>query len=135
MIEWHVFLSTLSLVVMIIAGIQASLLMMQDYFLRHHAIRFLPSLEKLEKYLFRTVALGWLLLLIVFISSLITFGFFRAPFKITLTFIALGIFSLLLWGHYRFGWRGQLAVRWTFLGLILLLIIYCGTGLLIHGAY
>jgi len=135
MIEFHIILSTLSLVVMIMAGIQASLLMLQDYCLRHHDIRFLPSLEKLEKYLFRTIILGWSLLLVVFVSGLFFFGFTTAPLKTILTFMALGIFSLLLWGHYRFGWRGRVAVRWTFSGLILLLLIYCSTGLLLHGTY
>ncbi len=144
MIKWHIFLSTVALIVMFAAGIQAVLLRTQDYLLRHHQqsmLRFLPLLppmETLEKYLFQTIWLGFILLSIVFISSLIFFGnIFDSALreKSILTLAALSIFALLLWGRYVRGWRGRIAIHWTFLGVILLLIIYCGTGLLLHAPY
>jgi ABC-type uncharacterized transport system permease subunit len=141
MIKWHIFLSTLSLIVMIIAGIEATLLIIQDYLLRHiqtNILRFLPSMEKLERYLFRTIILGFILLVGVFISSILFFGnVFGHPLreKSFLTITAIFIFAILLWGRYQKNWRGRTAIRWTFLGVILLLIIYCGTGLLLHVTY
>jgi ABC-type uncharacterized transport system permease subunit len=144
MIKWHIFLSTIALIVMFAAGLQAVLLRAQDYLLRSsqqnslHFLPFLPPIETLEKYLFKTILLGFILLSIVFISSLIFFGnIFDAALreKSILTLAALGIFGLLLWGRYMRGWRGRIAIHWTFLGVILLLIIYCGTGLLLHAPY
>jgi ABC-type uncharacterized transport system permease subunit len=141
MIKWHIFLSTISLIVMIAAGIQAVLLMLQDYLLRHdqqNRLHFLPPIETLEKYLFRTLWFGFILLLMVFISSLIFFGNVFIPAlreKSILTLAALSVFALLLWGRHVRGWRGRIAIRWTFLGVILLLMIYCGTGLLLHAPY
>jgi ABC-type uncharacterized transport system permease subunit len=141
MIKWHIFLSTIALIVIFTAGVQAVLLRIQDYLLRHseqHTLKFLPPIETLEKYLFRTILLGFILLIIIFISSLIFFGHIFDPAlreKSILTLAALGIFALLLWGRYMRGWRGRIAIHWTFLGVILLLIIYCGTGLLLHAPY
>lgn len=144
MIKWHIFLSTVTLLVMFAAGLQAVLLRAQDYLLRHHRqnmlqfLPLLPPMETLEKYLFQTIWLGFFLLIVIFISSLIFFGnIFDSALreKSILTLAALSIFALLLWGRYVRGWRGRIAIHWTFLGVILLLIIYCGTGLLLHAPY
>ncbi|HZW86601.1 MAG TPA: cytochrome c biogenesis protein CcsA, partial [Gallionella sp.] len=35
--------------------------------------------------------------------------------------------GVLLWGHYGYGWRGRVAVRWTIAGFILLLLAYLGS--------
>jgi ABC-type uncharacterized transport system permease subunit len=149
MIKYHIILSTIALLVMLLAGIQAVLLIIQDYILRHSHSRqnklikfinyiFIVPIETLEKYLFNTLWLEFILLILVFISSLIFFGnIFMSAMreKSILTLAALSIIALLLWGRHQRGWRGGIAIRWTFLGMILLLIIYCGTGLLLHAPY
>ena len=37
------------------------------------------------------------------------------------------IFAALMWGRWRHGWRGRLAVRWTLAGFVLLLLAYVGS--------
>jgi ABC-type uncharacterized transport system permease subunit len=141
LIKWHIILSTIALSVILIAGLQAVLLTLQDYLLRHsrqNSLHFLPPMETLENYLFKTIWIEFILLITVFISSLFFFGNIFMPSlreKSILTLAALGIIAMLLWGRLQWGWRGRKAIHWTFLGMILLLIIYCGTGLLLHAPH
>jgi ABC-type uncharacterized transport system permease subunit len=37
------------------------------------------------------------------------------------------VFAILLFGRWRFGWRGRTAVRWTLSGFALLLLAYFGS--------
>ena len=36
-------------------------------------------------------------------------------------------FGILLWGRWRYGWRGSVAVRLTLAGIVLLLLSYFGS--------
>jgi ABC-type uncharacterized transport system permease subunit len=139
MIKIHIILSTLALIVMVIAGGQALLLAMQDYLLRHYQspcfLKHLPALEIMELSLFRTISLGFILLSLVFISSLIFFHNAFTPAliqKTLLTLLAWAVFAGLLLGRFYLGWRGHVAIRWTLAGVVLLLLIYCGTGYLLN---
>ena len=37
------------------------------------------------------------------------------------------VFAVLLWGRWRFGWRGRTAIRWTIGGFIFLMLAYFGS--------
>jgi ABC-type uncharacterized transport system permease subunit len=37
------------------------------------------------------------------------------------------LFATLLWGRYRFGWRGKKALHWTIAGFVVLLLAYFGS--------
>ncbi len=39
------------------------------------------------------------------------------------------MFSVLLWGRNRLGWRGHKAIRWTLAGFCLLMLAYFGSKL------
>jgi ABC-type uncharacterized transport system permease subunit len=39
------------------------------------------------------------------------------------------VFSVLLWGRNRLGWRGHKAIRWTLAGFCLLMLAYFGSKL------
>jgi ABC-type uncharacterized transport system permease subunit len=56
---------------------------------------------------------------------------FGKPFQVTYktVFAAFSwlIFGGLLVGNHKFGWRGKLAVRWTLIGFVLLLLSYVGS--------
>jgi len=140
MIELHIILSTIALVIMIVAGVQALLLALQDYLLRHEKNLFLfkslPPLETTEKWLFRIILLGFLVLSTVLITSMIYFPIFSQALrqKTLLTLINWSVFAGLLFGRWHWGWRGRVAIRWTLAGVLLLLIIYCGTGLLLNAS-
>ena len=47
--------------------------------------------------------------------------------KTTLSFTALAVFATLLWGRWRYGWRGRTALRWTWSGYGVLLLAYFGS--------
>jgi len=52
--------------------------------------------------------------------------------KTLLSIMAWLVFGVLLWGRWRYGWRGSLAVRLTLAGIILLLLSYFGSKLVLE---
>ena len=92
----------------------------------------LPSLMRLEKLLFQLLGIAFLLLTATLVSGIFfSEDLFGKPFQVTYktVFAALSwvIFGGLLFGQLRFGWRGKLAVRWTLIGFVLLLLSYVGS--------
>jgi len=47
--------------------------------------------------------------------------------KTVLSIVAWFVFSALLIGRLRYGWRGAAAIRWTLVGFLLLLLAYFGS--------
>ncbi|MCB1564805.1 MAG: cytochrome c biogenesis protein CcsA, partial [Xanthomonadales bacterium] len=47
--------------------------------------------------------------------------------KTVLSLLAWAAFGVLLFGRWRFGWRGKRAVRWTLLAMLLLLLAFFGS--------
>ena len=47
--------------------------------------------------------------------------------KVALSCFAWLILGILLWGHWRLGWRGRIAARWTLSGFIFLGLAYFGS--------
>jgi ABC-type uncharacterized transport system permease subunit len=37
------------------------------------------------------------------------------------------VFAVLLYGHWRYGWRGKKAIRWTLAGFCLLMLAFFGS--------
>ena len=92
----------------------------------------LPSLMRLEKLLFQLLGVAFLLLTATLVSGIFfSEDLFGKPFQVTYktVFAALSwvIFGGLLFGQLKFGWRGKLAVRWTLIGFVLLLLSYVGS--------
>ncbi|MEY3785905.1 MAG: hypothetical protein RLZ75_110, partial [Pseudomonadota bacterium] len=52
--------------------------------------------------------------------------------KTVLSILAWIIFTGLLIGRSRYGWRGQTAIQWTLIGFILLLLAYFGSKLVLE---
>jgi len=127
----HILLSTLAFVVLCVAALQATLLVIQERVLRHKQaiaiIQSLPALESMEKWLFQLILLGFILLTLTLITSIFSFShLLTTPLlqKTVLSFLAWIIFLALLIRRYYFGWRGTSAIRWTFMGLFLVMVIY-----------
>ncbi len=135
----HIFLSTLTFSVICIAALQALVLAIQNYLLRNirnsHLMQKLPPLETMEQILFQFILIGFILLSIVLLSSVI---FFHPIFatamrqKSILAIAAWSVFFILLIGRHYLGWRGRIAIQWTFLGAILIMCIYYGSQFLLH---
>lgn len=91
-----------------------------------------PPLMVMENLLFKVIGLGFVLLTITVFSSLL---FSQQIFKMPLAFNHKTIFSIaswliyggLLFGRFKFGWRGKKAIRWTLIGFALLLLAYVGS--------
>ena len=47
--------------------------------------------------------------------------------KTVLSVASWAVFLMLLWGHWRYGWRGRTALRWTWTGYAVLLTAYFGS--------
>jgi ABC-type uncharacterized transport system permease subunit len=63
----------------------------------------------------------------VLITSWFTFSHIFIPLlwqKTLLSLFAWLVFMVLLIGRYYFGWRGKFAIRWTFSGVFLVVLIY-----------
>jgi ABC-type uncharacterized transport system permease subunit len=130
----HAISSALAFAVLAIAAVQAVLVGLQNQALRHHRIRgivqSLPPLTTMERVLFELVWAGIILLTLSIASGLIFLDNFFAQHlahKTVLSLLAWIIFTTLLIGRYRFGWRGMRAVRWTLGGCGLLVLAYFGS--------
>lgn len=133
----HIFLSTLALIVLIGAALQALLLAGQEWMLKNKQaigfIQYFPPLEVMETYLFMLISIAIVLLTLVLVSSLILFHPVfeqRLWQKLLLSVLAWGVLLMLLIGRNYFGWRGKIAISWTLIGASLIGIVYLGTILL-----
>lgn len=126
----HILLAMLAFSVFIIAAIQSILLAIGERWLRrkeaNHFMKMLPPLETMEIFLFRMIAIGFFLLTLVLFSSILFFqNLFVPPLlhKSILTILSWVIFASLLYGRYYLHWRGQVAIRWTLSGVMLLTLL------------
>ena len=91
-----------------------------------------PPLLTLERYLFRLVGLGFVLLSATLASG---FLFSEHLFGRPVTFTHKNLFSVLGWlafailliGRLRYGWRGRQALHWIVGGTLLLVLGYLGS--------
>ena len=133
-LKWHIFVSLLAYSMLTLATLQALLLSYQNRHLHNHQpgglIRILPSLQEMERLLFRFLIAGFVLLTIGLLSGFIFLENIFAQHLVHKT--AFGIlawicYGILIWGHLQFGWRGKFAVRWTVGGFIFLMLAYWGS--------
>ncbi|MCZ4295285.1 cytochrome C assembly family protein [Vibrio sinaloensis] len=90
----------------------------------------LPPLLMVERQLFNIILIGNLLLTgtlltgFVFVQDMFAQG---KAHKGILSFIAWIVYSVLLWGHYRKGWRGRKVTWFAVAGATLLTLAYFGS--------
>ena len=129
----HVVTSLLAWSLLAIASVQAVLLTIQDRHLHNRQpggfVRALPPLQTMESLLFEMIGAGMFMLTL----SLATGFLFledmfaqRVGHKTILSIIAWIVFATLLYGRFKFGWRGRTALKWTMAGFIVLLLAYFG---------
>jgi len=137
-LEWqiklHVTVALLAFSVLSIAAVLAILLAVQERALRHRQLgpwlRSLPPLTLTETLLFRLIAAGFLLLTLTLLTGILfvdnLFGQ-HLVHKTVLSIIAWLVFGALLFGRWRYGWRGRSAVNLTLVGMGVLLLAFFGT--------
>ena len=135
----HVLTSMLAYSLLTLASAQAILLAVQDNHLRRHHpggfIRALPPLQTMESLLFEMISLGFVLLSVALATGFIYLEDMFAQHlvhKTVLSIVAWIAFAILLWGRYRFGWRGRTAIRWTLVGFAVLMLAYFGSKAVIE---
>jgi len=134
----HILASIIAFSLLNIAALQAALLAIQDQQLKSHPpkrfIQSLPSLQAMESLLFQMLGAG-----VFFLTLSLTSGFVfvedlfaqHLAHKTVLSILAWLIFSGLLIGRSRYGWRGKTAIQWTVSGFVLLLLAYFGSKLVL----
>lgn len=135
----HIITSVIAFGVLSIAGVYAVFVDLIDRLLRRHSVnklvQTLPALDTLEELLFYLIKAGFVVLTISLATGLIfvndLFGQHLAH-KTLLSLFAWLIFAVLLWGRWKRGWRGRVAVRLTLAGIGVLLLSYFGSKLILE---
>ena len=94
------------------------------------AVDHLPPLMQVERQLFAILTIGTAIL---FISQLIGFVFLEGflnkenAHKTLLSILSLVLYSLILWGHFKKGWRGHRILLLVISASVLLTLAYFGS--------
>jgi len=130
----HIAASVLAYGLLSIAAFQSLVLAYQEWRLRHKrpggVLRVLPPLQSQENLLFQLVGLGFVLLSLSLITGFMFVHDMLAQHlvhKTVLSVIAWLVFAVLLWGRWRYGWRGRTAIRWSLAGFVILALAYFGS--------
>lgn len=133
-VQLHAWLGLLAYATLAVAALLATLLWLQERAMRnrefHGWMRALPPLTELESLLFRTLAVGFLLLTAALLAGVLFVGnLFQQHLvhKTVLSLLSWVIFGTLLFGRRRWGWRGARAVRWTLVAMAILLLAFFGS--------
>ncbi len=130
----HITTTLLAYATLTIASLFAIQMAYLDYQLKHKTRTAmhpaLPPLMTVEKQLIKLLILG--LLLLTF-SLLTSFIFFDNPFtssqghKTFFAILAWILYAVLIWGHFRQGWRSNKIAYGTLSGSVLLAMSYFGS--------
>ncbi|QWF18853.1 cytochrome C assembly family protein [Lysobacter capsici] len=133
-LQLHAWFALLAYATLAVAALFALMLWLQERALRrrefHGWLRALPPLVELESLLFRTIAVGFILLTatlltgVLFVENLLAQHLMHKTVLSVLSWLAFG--GLLL-GRWRYGWRGVVAVRWTLAAMALLILAFFGS--------
>ncbi len=131
---FHISTSIIAYSLLALAALQAILLSIQNKFLHAHQpggmIRLMPPLRHMEALLFEVIVIGFTALTISLGSGLIFLENMFAQqlaHKTILSILAWFVFLVLLLGHWKLGWRGRTAIRWTLAGFASLMLAYFGS--------
>lgn len=132
-VQLHAWCALLAYATLAIAALLAILLWLQERALRRREfrgwLRALPPLTELELLLFRTIAVGFVLLTATLLTGVVFIQDFLAQRlldKTILSVLSWLAFGALLMGRWRYGWRGATAVRWTLAAMALLVLAFFG---------
>lgn len=132
----HIAIALVAYALFLVAALQALLLMGLEKRLRHRlpdlvATPDVPPLLTLEHFLFRLVTVGFVLLTLTLASGML---FSEEIFGKPILFTHRNVFSILGWltfgallfGRWRYGWRGRVALRWIVVGTVFVFLAYLG---------
>tara|TARA_R110000868_G_scaffold84822_6_gene238951 strand:- start:20837 stop:21631 length:795 start_codon:yes stop_codon:yes gene_type:complete len=127
----HILLAIFTMAVMCIAALQAIAVWLQERALRvkpsSKLLVVLPAMQTMESLLFQTIWLGFILLTVVIVSAFISFGNIFSDVMLQKSLFGVFswvVFAVLLIGRHVSGWRGKVAIRFTLIGFLLLVVAY-----------
>jgi ABC-type uncharacterized transport system permease subunit len=135
----HILVSMLAYSLFAVAALQALVLALRERRLRRGdaggMLSALPPLQEMERYIFQLIGTGFALLTLalftglIFVHNLLSQHLIQ---KTVLSLISWAVFAVLLWGRWRYGWRGRTAIRWTLGGFVVLMLAYFGVKLVLE---
>jgi ABC-type uncharacterized transport system permease subunit len=135
----HIVLSVLAYALLAVGTALAIALTMLDRRLRTHQplgwLAIFPAVAALESAMFNALATGFAVLSLSLFSG---FFFVQDMFaqslsrKVALSCLAWLILAVLLFGRWRFGWRGRTARNWIMGGFGVLCLAYFGSKLVLE---
>ena len=138
-ITLHILFSIVAYSLLSISALQALFLALQDYQLHHkhpgRVMQILPPLQVMETLLFQMIGWGFISLSLSLISGIIFLEDIFAQHlvhKTVLSIVAWCLFAMLLWGHWRYGWRGKIATSWSISGFLVLMLAYFGSKMVLE---
>ena len=139
-LEAHILLSLAAYCLLLMAAIQAILIHVQNRELKHRSERriwvaLLPSLQSMESLLFDMLLAGFALLTVALLLGAVSVDHLLAQHlihKTVFSVLSWLVFAALLLGHWRLGWRGQRAIRFTLWGFGLLLVGFVGSKMVLE---
>lgn len=133
-LQLHAWLALLAYAALAVAALIAIMLWFQERALRrrqlHDWLRALPPLVQLEELLFRSLAASFVMLTLALITGAMFVENLLAQHlwhKTVLSFLSWIVLAVLLFGRWRFGWRGPRAVKLTLTSMALLLLAFFGS--------
>ncbi len=135
-IVMHILLSIIAYSLISITALQALLLHWQNKSLKQRQlssfVKHLPPLQTMETLMFELLWVGLIMLTTaLFVGALYIEDMFaqNLAHKTILSIVAWAIFTTLLFGRVRWGWRGNQAIRWVLCGFCCLMLAYFGSKL------
>ena len=138
-LAFHVAMATTAFAFLTVGAVLAVAQVVVDRRLRSRQplgwLKILTPVESVESGCFHSIRAGFAVLTL----ALVTGTFFienlfaqHLVHKVVLAIIAWVVFGILLFGRWRFGWRGRQALRWTLVGYALLGLSYFGSKLILE---
>ena len=133
-IKLHVIFGLISFSILSVAAVLAILLALQEHALRRRRFNgiaaVLPPLTLTETLMFQMIDAGFVLLTLTLLSGILFVDNLFAQHLVHKTVLSIAawiVFGALLFGRWRYGWRGHRAIRMTLIGMVLLLLAYFGS--------
>lgn len=134
-LDAHILLSLSAYTVLFMATMHAILMWFQNRELKNKGkrrlwVRLLPAFQAMESLLFDMLVIGFSLLSVALVLGFSTIDDFfgqHLAHKTVFSIISWFIYGALLIGHWKFGWRGNKAIRFTLIGFGLLALGFLGS--------
>lgn len=133
-LQLHALMALMAYATLAVATLLALMLWFQDHALRQRHLgtwmRLLPPLTQMETLLFRSLAAGFVLLSLTLLTGVLFVDDLFAQdlgHKTVLSILSWAVLAVLLFGRWRWGWRGPRAAKLTLFAMVLLLLAFFGS--------